>query len=331
MYTLGIESSCDETAAAILKNEKVLSSCIFSQIDLHAKFGGVIPEIAAREHLAKIGPIVDESFRQANIGFDQLDLIAVSNGPGLIGSLLVGVSYAKGLSLRLNKTLIPVNHVHAHVHSLFLNNQSVDFPALILVVSGGHTHLYRLKSPIEFELLGFSQDDACGEAYDKVAKMLGLTYPGGPVIDKLAINGDADRFPMPKVSVKNFEFGFSFSGIKTHLYRLINQLKQSNLLKDQIADVCAAFQKVAIEQLIERLRQACAKYPDTKTIGISGGVAANSLLREKLAEFDKSLHFLKPEMKYCADNAAMIAHLGWKLHHQKQKDEWDVFARYPYE
>ncbi len=352
MIVLGIESSCDETAAAILDDSNVLSSCIYSQIETHKKYGGVIPEIAAREHVEKINPIVEQALVESNKEFSDIDLIAVANGPGLVGSLLIGVNYAKGLGISLSKPVVPVNHVHAHIHSLFLNKSHDKFPMLALVASGGHTHLYKLNSINEFSLLGFSQDDACGESFDKTAKLLGLDYPGGPVIDRLAKQGDKTSYRMPVVSVKNSEYNFSFSGIKTHMYRLLQKLSEAEK-QSKLHDICASFQNAAIEQLFSRIKLAIDRDPSIQAIGIAGGVSANSYLRERLEKLDGQQILLLPEMHFCADNAAMIAHLGWSKYigrrgdsntklpsetnptsfkNQSDSDKlWDVFPRYPYQ
>ncbi|MFW7382073.1 MAG: tRNA (adenosine(37)-N6)-threonylcarbamoyltransferase complex transferase subunit TsaD [Oligoflexus sp.] len=336
MRILGIESSCDETAAAVVESgQNVLSSVIASQIDVHRLFGGVVPEIAAREHLKVVAPIVEQALQEAGCTLAEIDGIAVTRGPGLIGALLVGISYAKGLAMAAEKPLIPVNHVHAHIHGAVLG-LSQDFsallPCLALVVSGGHTNLYVMKSPTEMELIGRSIDDACGESFDKVAKLFGLGYPGGPVVEKLAKQGDPSRFQMPRMVDDGRKLAFSYSGLKTHMVNLRHRLK-ANLQEQDLADLCAGFQEEALGQLIRKLKQAARQYP-VKSLLIAGGVAANQRFREMVkAELGITAYF--PHLRYCSDNAAMIAALGYynfiderETQQAFRNYDWDAFSRY---
>ncbi len=343
MYILGIESSCDETACAIVKDgTTVVSSVVASQIDIHSKFGGVIPEIAAREHLKNIDTVVSCALDQAKLSLDDIDAVAVTQGPGLIGALLVGISYAKALAVSRSLPLIPVNHVQAHVHaSLLLDSQqdpqppeeSKLFPALAFVVSGGHTNLYRMNEYTSYELIAHSIDDACGECFDKVAKLLGLGYPGGKLIEELAQKGDSRRFSMPTVmSAKTMMF--SYSGLKTHMVHLINSFTEEEL-KSNIYDICASFQQAALNQLAKKILYAKSVYKDTKQVIIAGGVSANMKLKEILSAH--GIKYLAPKLKYCGDNAAMIASFGYRLFQKNLKHtecfydySWDAFSRYDF-
>lgn len=313
---LGIESSCDETSMAILETADdgvramVLANKIASQMDMQKAFGGVIPEIAAREHLTIISSVYKDTLQSAGVEPAEIDLIAVTAGPGLIGALLVGNAFARGLALRLQKPLIGVDHVHAHIYGALLNKPDPSFPALALVVSGGHTHLYEMASPTEFKLLRLSLDDACGESFDKVARLLGLSYPGGPVIDRMATKGDISRFKMPLVDLPG---GFSYSGLKTHMLNTVRAL--GDKIQDDAVrnDLCAAFQKEAIEQILRPLERILGSAHPYKSIIIAGGVAANSYFRRRIQEFS-SLELRLPEMTYCADNGAMIGALGARMY-----------------
>ena len=335
MLALGIETSCDETALALVQNHRIVqNSLISSQMTTHAKYGGVIPEIAARMHLEALDPLYLEISSQANIA--DIDIIAVTQGPGLIGALLVGTSFAKGLALALNKPLVPLNHIHAHVHGALLGvdeSESSIFPALSLVISGGHTNLFYMKSPVEFELIAQSLDDACGECFDKVAKLLGLSYPGGPVIEKLARQGDPKRFPMPNILSAKNRLEFSYSGLKTHLLYLVE--KETPLTDQKKYDICAAFQDAAFEQVIRKLKLAYSRYQgDVNSILIAGGVSANQRFRSLLTSSFTSLPLLFPDLAYCSDNAAMIAAYGSYLYesfpeyYQKLPQDWEAYSRY---
>ena len=336
---LGIESSCDETALALVQDQKVLCSLVSSQIEDHKKFGGVIPEIAARKHLETLPHLFSELLEESGISVNEIDLIAVTRGPGLVGALLVGCSFAKGLALSLGKPIIPVNHVHAHVHGALislskdLKKEKELFPSLSLVISGGHTNIFYMSSPTSFELVAQSLDDACGECFDKVGKMLGLPYPGGPIIEKKALAGDPKKFPMPKMMAKSKKLDFSYSGLKTHVFYLLKS--NPDLTEQDKADVCASFQDNAFEQITRRLKQASKKYPDLKSFLVAGGVAANKRFRFLLeSNLDHPVFF--PKLDYCSDNAAMVAAYAEALHldeSTKQSSQsfdynFDVSSRY---
>jgi len=308
--TLGIETSCDETSVSVVKDgRKILSNTIFSQIKQHAKYGGVVPEIASRQHLEAISHVTQMALEEASIGFDDVDLVAVTQGPGLIGALLVGVSYAKGLAYALNKPLIGVNHIEGHIFANFLENDFTP-PFLCLVVSGGHSHLVYVKDYGDYEVMGRTVDDAAGEAFDKVARALGLGYPGGPIIDKAAKEGNETAISFPIAQLKNGELNFSFSGIKTAVLNYLNHQRQKGL-SIIIEDVAASFQKAVVDALVENTLKA-AKVKKVKTIAVAGGVAANSRLRQELTERAASEFDVKfPPMILCTDNAAMIACTGY--------------------
>jgi N6-L-threonylcarbamoyladenine synthase len=317
MLVLGIETSCDETAAAIVRDGKeILSNVIYSQVKTHAAFGGVVPELASREHLLKIGPIVDQAFTDSGLNLDDLDGIAATSGPGLIGSLLVGLTYAKALAFSSQKPLAAVNHIEGHIYSVSFEHPEVEFPALALVVSGGHTNLFWVESEsgdfrhLKYKLVGKTRDDAAGEAYDKVAKLLGLPYPGGPVIDRLAKTGnrDAVSFSIPKISDRSLDF--SFSGIKTAVLRLVKE--NEKFKEDPLRlDLVASFQEAVVNMLWSTTLKAIHLLRP-RSIMLSGGVAANSRLREVFAERapGAGLKFYYPKPILTTDNAAMIAAAG---------------------
>ncbi|MBI2603475.1 MAG: tRNA (adenosine(37)-N6)-threonylcarbamoyltransferase complex transferase subunit TsaD [Deltaproteobacteria bacterium] len=336
MKILGIESSCDETALALVEDgRKVLSTNLTSQ-DVHTLYGGVIPEIAAREHLRMIHPLYKKTLADADMSPEDIDAIAVTQGPGLIGALLVGVSFAKGLATTLRKPLIPVNHVHAHVHGALLGipeniRREELFPSLALVVSGGHTHLYFMNTPMQFQLLASSQDDACGECFDKVAKLLGLGYPGGAAIEALAREGDETKVVMPKMMDEKEQMAFSYSGLKTHVLYLI-QKEQLPIPSQRRKDICAAFQKEAIGQIVRKLQTAHSLHPNVRSIIVSGGVAANHYFRQAVKEACPIPSYF-PDQKYCSDNAAMIATYAWFRYRNSTSEQfhnldWDAFAKY---
>ena len=304
IYTLGIESSCDETSSAVVKNgREVLSNVINSQIDIHEQFGGVVPEIASRNHVDAISKVVKESIKQAGITMEQIDIIACTYGPGLVGALLVGVSYAKGLSYALNKPLIPTNHIHGHIAANYISHKDLEPPFLSLVISGGHTHLVHIKTYTEFEILGKTRDDAVGEAFDKVARVIGLGYPGGPKVDKLAKEG-SPNIELPKTKFDNLDF--SFSGIKTAVINLHHKNPEINK-----ADLCSSFEKVVTEELIENTLKAAKKLKINK-IALAGGVSSNSYIRKEFLNLqDKGYKIYYPEPVLCTDNAAMIASSGY--------------------
>ena len=314
MRILGIETSCDETAAAILQENRVIANVIASQ-QVHTLFGGVVPELASRAHLRKIIPVVDAALSEAQLSFSDLDAVAVTCGPGLIGSLLVGVQYAKGVAMARRIPLIGVNHLEGHIYSNFISHPHLQPPLLILLVSGGHTMLILMKDHLEYQLLGQTRDDAVGEAYDKVAKMLQLGYPGGPVIDRYAQEGDASYVQFPKGLAHSEDFDFSYSGLKTAVLQFLREKKEEEW-KKHLSDICASFQKAAIDILVEKTIRAARTY-QIRHIAVAGGVAANSYLRRKMKEEAREFHLevYVPELKYCMDNAAMIARAGlerWK-------------------
>ncbi len=308
--TLGIETSCDETAAAVLRGgREILSNVISTQIPLHQKFGGVVPEIASRRHIVNIMPVIDEAIKKAGITPGEINQIAVTYGPGLVGALLVGVSAAKSLAYALKIPLIAVNHLEGHIFANFLSTPELEPPFLALVVSGGHTALIKMTDYNNFELLGQTRDDAAGEAFDKIARVMGLPYPGGPEIDKLAKTGNPDalEFPRPKVS----DFDFSFSGLKS---AVLNWLNTAKMKGEEInnADVAASFQKTVIDSLIEKTFDSAEKF-GLKKIVLAGGVAANSSLEKEMREGSESrgFEFFYPSKILCTDNAAMIACRGY--------------------
>ena len=316
---LAIETSCDETAAAIVANGRnIKSSVIASQIKLHEKYGGVVPEIASRAHLEKIYPVITQAIDQADITPEQIDAIAVANQPGLTIALIVGVTAAKSLALMWDKPLIAINHIHAHLQSAMLEEEKLNLPAVALVVSGGHTSLYNCQSPLELELLGSTIDDAAGEAFDKVASILNLPYPGGPSIEKAAKTGNPKAVDFPRSMLGANSLDFSFSGIKTAvLYHCQGQdMKGENQVESmssqQIADIAASFQAAVIDVLVKKTERA-AKSQNAKTILLGGGVAANSVLRDTLADLadSRDMKLLVAPKKYCTDNAVMIASLAY--------------------
>lgn len=304
IITLGIESSCDETSVAVVKNgREVLSNVINSQIKIHEKFGGVVPEIASRNHIEVISDVTKEALMEANIKYDDIDHIACTYGPGLVGALLVGVSYAKALSYAINKPLTPTNHIEGHIAANYITHKDLKPPFLCLIISGGHTHLVHIKDYNDFEILGKTRDDAIGEAFDKVARVIGLGYPGGPKVDKLAKEGTA-CIELPKTHMEGLDF--SFSGVKT----AITNLHHKNLEIDK-ANLCASFEKYVTDILLENAIKA-AKQIGTKTIALAGGVSSNSYIRQSFINLEnKGYHIYYPEPILCTDNAAMIASAGY--------------------
>jgi len=309
---LGIESSCDETAAAVVKNgREILSNVINTQIDVHKKFGGVVPEVASRCHIEVIDAVIDEALQKADVTFDDIDAIAVTYGPGLIGALLVGVSTAKALAFALKKPLVPVHHIKGHIMANFVAHKDLEPPFVCLVASGGHSHIVAVNDYTEFEILGQTRDDAAGEAFDKVARVLGLGYPGGPLIDKLAKEGDKDAIVFPRVQMGDNPLDFSFSGVKTAVINYLHKLEQNGEEYNK-ADVAASFQNAVTDVLCEHTISA-AKMKNMNTITIAGGVAANSALREKMTVLaqKEGIRVLYPEPVLCTDNAVMIACAGY--------------------
>tara|TARA_B100001093_G_scaffold517126_1_gene597712 strand:+ start:7063 stop:8037 length:975 start_codon:yes stop_codon:yes gene_type:complete len=300
LIILGIETSCDETGVAICSNFQILSSLTKTQ-SIHQKYGGVVPEIASREHEKYLPRITRKVLKDANVQFKDIDAIAVTNGPGLMGSLLSGISFAKGLSYGLDIPIVPINHLEAHLNSVFIEHEKLEPPFINLLVSGGHTQLWLVKNMFEYELLGETLDDACGEAFDKGAKKLNLNYPGGPEIEKLATSGNKNLIDFPRPMIHDNSFNFSFSGLKTSLINCV--------IKDEynFDDIAASYQEAIVDTLIAKFDKAMNQY-SVKSGIICGGVAANQRLREKLDKLDKNIIY--PSMKYCTDNADMIAYLG---------------------
>lgn len=306
-YILAIESSCDETSAAVVVNgREVLSNVIASQIDTHQKFGGVVPEVASRIHIEIISGVVEEALKEANVTLDKIDAIGVTYGPGLVGALLVGLQFAKGLAFASKKPLVGVNHIEGHISANYIQHKELKPPFVSLVVSGGHTFIVHVKNYGEYEVIGQTRDDAAGEAYDKVARALGLGYPGGPKIDKLAKEGNPKAIVFPKANFHEETLDFSFSGVKSAVLNYLNKCKMQNIEVNK-ADVAASFQYAVIDVLKENVLSTCKK-KNVKTIAIAGGVASNSSLRETLIKeaSKKGIEVLFPAPVLCTDNAAMI-------------------------
>jgi N6-L-threonylcarbamoyladenine synthase len=322
-YILGIESSCDDTSAAVLENSKILANIIANQ-EIHRKFGGVVPELASRAHQQNIIPVVDMALKTAGITKDQLNAVAFTRGPGLLGSLLVGSSFAKSLALGLGIPLVEVDHLQAHILAHFIQNEKETksvprFPFLCLTISGGHTQIVLVSSYLETRVIGKTIDDAAGEAFDKAAKILGLGYPGGPVIDELAKQGNPKKFSFPKPKISGLDF--SFSGLKTSfLYFIRDELKKNqDFIQQYLPDLCASIQHTIVEILMDKLTEA-ARTTGVKEIAIAGGVSANSSVRKKIQDSGDKLNWnvYIPEFQYTTDNAAMIAMAGYFKYLNKQ-------------
>jgi N6-L-threonylcarbamoyladenine synthase len=317
MLVLGIDTSCDDTSAAIVEDGvRIVSNIVSSQEEIHQRYGGIVPELASRRHIEMIWPVVDEALKAANAGLDAVAAIAVCHGPGLIGSLLVGCSFAKALSFSRNLPLVAVNHLEGHIFSSFLNTGMPEFPFISLIVSGGHTSLYRIDGFGKYKELGRTRDDAAGEAYDKVAKLLGLGYPGGPEIDRLAQDGEPDAIDFPRAYLPETH-DFSFSGIKTAVLHFIKKLPKQDgtptLAADQLNNICACFQKAMVDVLVQKTE--CALDAEgISRLTLSGGVAANSALRKGLTGMAnaKGIEIFIPAKALCTDNAAMIASAGYQ-------------------
>jgi N6-L-threonylcarbamoyladenine synthase len=332
MYILAIESSCDESAAAVLENgTNLLSSVVDSQIQVHRPYGGVVPELASRRHIETIFPVVNEALKQASIQLEQLDAIAVTQGPGLVGSLLIGLSFAKALAYVKKLPCLGVNHMTGHLLSIFLGKNHPRFPYIALAASGGHSSIYLVKDPLSHELLGQTRDDAAGEAFDKVAKLLGLGYPGGPIIAERSEKGNPEAVSFPRAWLEPDSLDFSFSGVKTAVVNYVNQAQQKkNELN--IPDICASFQEAIADVLVEKTLTA-ARISGVSQIVLAGGVAANQRLRNLMnyRGQKENLSIFLPPKEYCTDNAAMIAVAGY--HHFKNRKlsastiDMDVYSR----
>ncbi|MFW2331715.1 MAG: tRNA (adenosine(37)-N6)-threonylcarbamoyltransferase complex transferase subunit TsaD [Nitrospinota bacterium] len=318
LTTLGIETSCDETAVAIIdRSDNRLASIIDSQIPIHSKFGGIVPEIAGRAHVERLPEVISLTLDAANLKLTDLDLVAVTQGPGLVGSLLVGLSYAKSLAWGLNIPLVGVNHIEAHMESALIGQSTISFPILFLVVSGGHTELYLKQSFDKMFRIGGSRDDAAGEAFDKVARLLGLGYPGGPAIEKLA-SGSIAKYKIP-IALDDSSFDFSFSGPKTATKNLFNRLNKD---QEVIGDIAASFQESVVEALYRKVKLAIEKYRPA-TVGITGGVACNGPLRSKFANLasEYSIKLLIPSTMLCQDNGEMVAFAGLRKYLRDEKND----------
>lgn len=317
IYILAIESSCDETAASVVKNGRcVLSNVISSQIELHKLYGGVVPEIASRKHIEKINQVIEEALEQAQVTLDDLDAIGVTYGPGLVGALLVGVAEAKAISYAKKLPLVGVHHIEGHISANYIENPDLEPPFICLVVSGGHTHLVRVKDYGVYEILGRTRDDAAGEAFDKVARAIGLGYPGGPKIDKLSKEGNPEAIAFPRAKIADSPYDFSFSGVKSAVLNYLNSCQMKGEAVNR-ADVAASFQKAVCDVLVEHAMMAMKELREDK-LAIAGGVASNSTLRAAFAAAceEQGIHFYHPSPILCTDNAAMI---GAAAYYEYQK------------
>lgn len=327
IIVLGIESSCDETAASVVKNgREVLSNIILSQIDIHRKFGGVVPEVASRKHVEAISNVIRDAMDKANIKYDDIDVVAATYGPGLVGALLVGLSAAKGIAYAINKPFVGVNHIEGHISANYIADKDLQPPFLCLVVSGGHTHLVKVSDYGDYEILGRTRDDAAGEAFDKVARAIGLPYPGGPAIDKIAKNGDKSAIDFPRAFLEEGSLDFSFSGLKSSVLNYLNKAKMKGIEVNR-EDVAASFQQAVIDVLVEKSIKA-VKDNNFNKLCIAGGVAANSALRNELEKRCKkeNIEFLYPPIILCTDNAAMIACAGYYEYLKGNKSDLSLNA-----
>ena len=324
---LAIESSCDETAAAVVVNgREVLSNVISSQIDIHKLYGGVVPEIASRKHIEKINQVIQEALEESDKTMEDIDAVCVTYGPGLVGALLVGVGAAKALAYATHKPLVGVHHIEGHISANFIENKDLEPPFLCLVASGGHSHLVIVKEYGEYEILGRTRDDAAGEAFDKVARAIGLGYPGGPKIDKLAKEGDPDAIEFPKASIDGAPYDFSFSGVKSAVLNYINGCKMKQVPYNE-ADIAASFQKAVVGVLVDHTMKAAKDY-GIKKVAIAGGVACNSALRQAMEDAcqKRGYKFYRPSPILCADNAAMIGAAGYYEYKKGVRHGWDLNA-----
>ena len=320
ILTLGIESSCDETSVAVVKNgREILSNIIDTQIPIHEKYGGVVPEIASRNHIEAISRVTKLALKEANVTFENIDAVTPTYGPGLVGALLVGLSYGKALSFAINKPLVGVNHIQGHIAANYITHKELKPPFLCVMMSGGNTQLVHVKNYTEFEVLGKTRDDAIGEAFDKVARVVGLGYPGGPKVDKLAKEGNSEAITLPKTHFENLDF--SFSGIKTAVINLHHKMPDINK-----ADLCASFEKTVTEILMENTKKAL-KQINVKTVALAGGVSANSYIRNEFLKLKEiGIEVYMPDLKLCTDNAAMIASAGYYNFIDGKRDELDLNA-----
>lgn len=324
---LAIETSCDETAAAVVENgRKALSNVISSQIEIHRLYGGVVPEIASRNHMEKINQVISQALEEANVTLDDIDAVGVTYGPGLVGALLVGVAEAKAISYAAGIPLVGVHHIEGHVSANYIENPDLEPPFLCLIVSGGHTHLVIVKDYGSFEILGRTRDDAAGEAFDKVARAIGLGYPGGPKVDALSKEGNPDAIPFPKAKLEDAPYDFSFSGVKSAVLNYINKVKMTHGEVNR-ADLAASFQKSVVDTLVEKAMLAAEDHHMGR-LAIAGGVAANSTLRAamKSACEQRGIRFYYPSPVYCTDNGAMIAVAAYYEYKKGVRHGWDLNA-----
>lgn len=324
---LAVESSCDETAASVVKNgREVLSNVIASQIELHKLYGGVVPEIASRKHIENINQVIEQALREADMTIRDVDGVCVTYGPGLVGALLVGVGAAKAISYAAGKPLVGVHHIEGHISANYICHKDLEPPFLCLVVSGGHSHLVKVRDYGEYELIGRTRDDAAGEAFDKVARSIGLGYPGGPKIDALAPQGDKDAISFPRASVEGSPYDFSFSGVKSAVLNYINGCKMKGIAYSQ-ADIAASFQEAVTDVLVSHTMLAAEEYGMNK-VAMAGGVACNHALRAKMnaACGERGYRLYYPEPIYCTDNAAMIGSAGYYEYRKGRRDGWDLNA-----
>ena len=322
MIVLGIETSCDETAAAVCEDGSIKSNIVSQQV-LHSKFGGVVPEIASREHDFLLNQVVDQAISDAQIDLNQLNAIAVTQGPGLSGTLLTGISFAKGLAIALNIPIVPVNHLEGHIYANFLAKPDLQFPFLCLLVSGGHTQIWNIIDIDNYILLGETRDDAAGEAFDKGARIFGLGYPGGPLIEKKAKLGKSDKVDFPRILLGSGNLEFSFSGLKTSLLYYMDTFEET--VDINLNDVIASYQMAIIDTLSEKIRRAVLKTKSKRCV-IAGGVAANQSLREKIKIINPETEFVFPDLNFCTDNAAMISFLGEIKMKSSLKEKFQDFS-----
>ncbi len=325
---LGIETSCDETSVAVIRDGTLLSNIISSQL-VHQQYGGVVPELASRAHQKLIVPVVNEALAQAEVEKNDLSAIAVAAGPGLMGSLLVGVNFGKAFAYGLGIPFIAVNHMEAHIYSNFIEKPTPEFPFVNLTVSGGHTQLVLVRGEFEYEIIGETMDDAAGEAFDKVAKMLKLEYPGGPQIDRIAKKGNPAAIQFPRPYATEDDLNFSFSGIKTSVlyYLRDHNLRDAEIPDERLADICAGFQSAVVDVVVNKTILAAKKY-HAKDISVAGGVSANSHLRDQMKRgaAKNGVRLFIPKVEYCTDNGAMIAEVGYRKFLQKAFSSWNVTA-----